>query len=325
MQARDEVDSNVVRCGLHSGQQYASFPEILTLWQRAEQLGYDWVSLFDHLRPPIDGPAGLCLDGPTLLAALAARTSRVRCALLVSPVTWRHPALLAAAASTIDHVSGGRLELGLGAGSADLAYQQYHLPFPAPGQRVAMLEEACQVLRQLWTGGPVSFQGRYFSLTDAYLAPLPIQSRLPLIVGGERPQLLQVVAAHADVWNTLAGDPASYQAKSAVLYEQCRRLGRDPAEIRRSVTFRAVLDVSAHRARDRAERLLSAHPPNWPDRSEYLVFGTPEQCVEQLRPYLGLGVRDFLLGARPPLDWQTIELFATEVAPTLRSALQPTG
>ncbi|UBU11337.1 LLM class flavin-dependent oxidoreductase [Nonomuraea gerenzanensis] len=309
----------MLRFGVHSGQQYSTFDDCLDLWQRAEQLGYDWVSLFDHYRPPLGGPDGPCFDGPALLAALAARTSRVRCAILVSAVTWRHPAVAAAVAATIDHISSGRLEFGVGAAGPDLGYEQYGLPFPAPGTRLSMLEEYCQVIRRLWDGERVTFHGEHYRLTDAYLRPRPIQRRLPLVIGGggER-RTLRIVARHADVWNSLAGDLDGYRRKVGLLAGYCAEEGRRPQEIRQSITFRAVLAPTPEEAaRRRAER-LALLPPGSPDLAEYLTFGTPEECVEELLPYAEAGVRDFLLGCRPPLDWQTIELFATRVGPALR-------
>ncbi|WP_405411856.1 LLM class flavin-dependent oxidoreductase [Streptomyces decoyicus] len=315
-----QIHGDGVRVGVHSGQQYTTFAEALGLWQRAEELGYDWVSLFDHFRPPLGGPSGPCFEGMSLLSALAARTSRIRCAVLVSAVTWRHPALAAAIAATIDHVSDGRLEFGMGAAGEDLAYGQYGIPFPGAGTRLDMLDEACRVVRGLWTGGAVTFEGKHFQLRDAHLEPRPLQSRLPMVIGGEgERRMLRIVAEHADIWNTLAGTPDGYRRKLTKLAEHATVVGRDPGTIRKSVTFRAVLAETEQEALERKEQLLrrlGADSPVWP---EYLVFGTPEQCVERLRPYLDLGVRDFLLGARPPVDEQTLDLFARQVAPVLRA------
>ena len=309
-----------VRIGLHSGQQYSTFAEPLDLWQRAEELGYDWVSLFDHYRPPLGGPNGPCFDGPTLLAALAAKTSRVRCGMLVAAVPWRHPAITAAIAATLDHASNGRLEFGIGAGGPDLGYHQFGIRFPKEA-RFDMLDETCEILRSLWTRESTTFQGKHYHLTEAHLTPKPLQTHLPLVIGGsgER-RLLATVARQADVWNSLATEPKIYQQKLAALATHCTTAGRDPAHIRKSITFRAVLAETTTEAAHRKTERLQQLPTNSPDLAEYLTFGTPADCVRDLRPYLDLGVRDFLLGARPPLDWRTIELFATQVAPALRAA-----
>ncbi len=312
---------DAIRFGVHSGQQYRSFPEMVDLWQRVEEMGYDWISCFDHFRPPLGGPDGPCFEGTSLLSALAARTSRIRCALLVSAVTWRHPAVAASAAATIDHVSGGRLEFGVGAAGDDLGYEQYGIPFPRAGQRLDMLDEACHVLRGLWQEEKKTFEGRYFRLSDAYLEPKPVQPRIPLVIGGEgKKRMLRVVAEHADIWNTLVAEPEVYRDRLDALAGHAADIGRDPREIRQSMTFRAILGEDRREVERRRKAVAEVLPPDSPLWSEYLVFGTPQECVERLRPYLELGVRDFLLGSRPPLDWRTMELFATEVVPALRDA-----
>ncbi|MEU0008316.1 LLM class flavin-dependent oxidoreductase [Streptomyces sp. NPDC006314] len=313
------LHDDTVRCGVHSGQQYQTFEEVLHLWQRAEEAGYDWVSVFDHLRPHLFGPDGPCLEGPTLLAALAARTSRVRCAILVSAVAWRHPAHLANIASTIDHVSGGRVELGLGAGGFDLAHAQYGMPFPPTAERMRRLDEACHVIRLLWERPVADFEGTHYRLRHANLRPRPMQPRLPLTIGGSGERhTLRVAAAHADTWNTLLTEPGAYARKREVLAGHAQDLGRDPAAIRGSLTFRAVLGDDRREVAERRRQIAATVPDDLP---EYAVFGTPEECVERLVPYLRLGVRDFLLGLRPPLDFRTLDLFAERVAPVLRTHL----
>ena len=309
---------NAIRFGVHSGQQYSHFDDALCLWRRAEELGYDWVSLFDHFRPP-DRPLGPCFEGTALLSALAARTSKVRCGLLVSGVPYRHPAVLANIASTIDHVSGGRLELGLGAGALDLAHEEYGLPFPGIGERMDMLDETCRILRHLWTEESSSFKGKHFVLNRARLEPKPLQSRLPLVIGGsgER-RLLRIVAEHADVWNTMATEIALYRHKLDVLLAHCADVGRDPANLRKSILFRPLLAETEAEAEKKLEDLVGPAAVRPEQRQAWLVIGTPKQCAERLLPYVSLGVDDFLLGLRSPIDYQTMELFAKEVIPLLR-------
>ncbi|MFG1858452.1 LLM class flavin-dependent oxidoreductase [Actinomadura geliboluensis] len=315
--AMPAASPGTVRIGLHSGQQYAAFGEIEAVWRTAEELGYDWVSLFDHLRPAIHGPAGPCLEAVSTLAALAARIPRVRCGLLVSHVGWRQPAVLAAAAATIDHISGGRLELGLGAGGPDLAFGQYGLPRPSLRIRAQQLAEACEVIRLLFTGGPVSFTGRHFQLRDAHLAPAPVQAVLPLVIGGRGPDTtLPVAASHAQVWNCATMPIGQYAATAERFTEQCVLAGRDPASVRRSLTFRAA--ITPDRARATAARARVRSNGHEADLSEYVCWGSPHECLDALAPYLAHGVTDFLLGARPPVDWRTVERFALEVAPLLR-------
>jgi F420-dependent oxidoreductase-like protein len=311
-----QIHGDAIRFGIHSGPQGTTYEECLALWTRAEELGFDWVSDFDHFLPIQGDPTGPCFEGTTLLAALAARTSRIRCGMLVLGVTYRHPAVVANLAATIDHISGGRLELGLGAAWYELEHAQYGIPFPRIGVRMDMLDEACRIVHSLWTEKTTTFDGRHYRLQDAHLQPKPIQEHLPLVIGGagER-RTLRIVAEHADVWNGFGGDLAEYRHKLDVLARHCADVGRDPASVRKSITYLAVLAGTEAEARRRAEADLARIPPA---RRAGLVVGTPEQCIEALAAYKAVGVGDFLLAVRPPADWETIELVAREVAPALR-------
>jgi F420-dependent oxidoreductase-like protein len=313
-----QVFGDAFRFGIHSGQQNTSFDAYRDLWLRSEELGFEWVSDFDHFYPIFSDPTGPQFEGLTMLSAMAAHTSRVRCGMLVLGVTYRHPAIVAKMAATIDHVSGGRLELGIGAAWFELEHQQYGIPFPRIGVRMDMLDEACRIMRSLWTRETTTFEGKHFQLKDARLEPKPVQDHLPLVIGGagER-RTLRIVAEHGDIWNTFYGDVDQYRHKLGVLAGHCADVGRDPSDIRKSVTFRAVLDQDQRTAHARAAELYG---DPLPERLQtMMVVGTPEQCVERLRAYADLGVRDFLLGALAPADWQTIELIAESVAPALRT------
>jgi F420-dependent oxidoreductase-like protein len=309
-----------IRFGVHSGQQNTSFDDYRDLWVRCEELGYDWVSDFDHFLPIRSDPSGPQFEGTTLLAAMAAHTSRVRCGMLVLGVTYRHPAVVANIAATIDHISGGRLEFGMGAAWFELEHDQYGIPFPRIGVRMDMLDEACRILRSLWTQETTTFEGRHFRLKDARMEPKPVQEHLPLVIGGagER-RTLRIVAEHGDIWNMMLGDEDAYRHKLEVLAEHCADVGRDPADVRKSLTFRAVLDEDEQAAHERVRAIFGGPPPE-PVRKMTIV-GTPEQCAERLGRYADLGVGDFLLGSMAPFDWQTIELVAGSVAPAVKAAV----
>ncbi|MEO3890693.1 LLM class flavin-dependent oxidoreductase [Nonomuraea sp. B5E05] len=300
------MHNSAVRFGLHSGQQYRRIEDCRELWRRAEALGFDLLSVFDHFRPPLGGPDGPCFES----------TTRIRCVMLVSAVTWRHPAVTAAVAATVDHISQGRLEFGMGAGGPDLGYQQYGIGFPRRATRLEMLDEACEVLRRLWADEETTFAGTHYRLDRARLQPPPVQEHLPLLIGGESDEILRITARHADVWNTIVADAGEYQEKLERLAHHCRAIGRDPDEIRKSVTFRAALSADEADAQRRRAHITATMPPEVVQ--EYLTFGTPARCVEDLLTYRKLGVSDFVLGARPPIDWQTVELVAREVAPAMR-------
>jgi F420-dependent oxidoreductase-like protein len=310
-----QVFEGQVRFGIHRGPQYTTFDEELALWRRVEELGYDWASVFDHFLPIYADPQGPCLEGPTLLSALAARTSRIRCAILVVGNTYRHPAVLASIATTIDHVSGGRLELGVGAGWFETEHRQYGIPFPPTGTRIRMLGESLTILKSLWTKQRTTFEGRWYQVRDASCEPKPVQRpHMPLWVGGAGEQLtLRVVAESADGWNTFLLPPEDYRHKLEVLAEHCKAVGRDPADIRKSLVFRAVVrEHQAEAERSPAAAALRQRDPN-------ALVGTPERVAAALEPLLELGVGDFLLGATGAVDPETVELVARRVAPELRA------
>ena len=252
-----QVFGDAIRFGIHSGPQNTDFADYRDLWLRAEELGYDWVSDFDHFYPIHSDPAGSQFEGLTLLSAMAAHTERVRCGMLVLGVTYRHPAVVAKMAATIDHVSGGRLELGMGAAWFELEHDHYGIPFPRIGVRMDMLDEACRIMRSMWTRETTTFEGRHFQVKDARCEPKPVQEHLPLVVGGsgER-RTLRIVAEHGDIWNTFYGDPGHYRHLLDVLARHCADMGRDPGDVRKSLTFRAVLDDDEASARERRARSI---------------------------------------------------------------------
>jgi F420-dependent oxidoreductase-like protein len=313
-----QLFGDTIRFGIHAGQQNASYEDFVALWQRAEELGFDWVSDFDHFLPIYSDPSGPCFEGPTLLAAMAAQTERVRCGMLVTGVTYRHPAVLANIVATLDHISGGRIEYGLGAAWYALEHEQYGIPFPPIGERMDMLDETCRILRSMWTQETTTFAGRHFQLEDARCEPKPRQQHLPLVIGGsgER-RTLRIVAEHADVWNSFLGDPNEHERLLGVLDRHCADVGRDPGDIRRSLTFRAILRDDEAQAHALAAPFLERAGTN-PRMRQMLIVGTPQEAIERLNAFKALGGGDFLLGAMAPVDWETIELVATRVAPVVR-------
>jgi F420-dependent oxidoreductase-like protein len=315
------IHGEAIRFGVHCGPESTPFEDYRDIWLRCEELGFEWVSDFDHFLPIFGDPAGRQFEGTTMLAAMAAHTSQVRCGMLVLGVTYRHPTVVANIAATIDHISGGRLELGMGAAWFELEHQQYGIPFPRIGVRMDMLDEACRIVRSMWTQETTTFEGKHYQLEDARMEPKPVQERLPLVIGGsgER-RTLRIAAEHADIWHTSFGDDDSYRHKLEVLARHCADVGRDPADVRKSVTFRAVLDEDEQAAQERAREIFGGEPPQ--GLRKMMVIGTPEQCIGRLRTYADLGVGDFLLGALPPVDWQTVELVAEQVAPAVKAAVR---
>jgi alkanesulfonate monooxygenase SsuD/methylene tetrahydromethanopterin reductase-like flavin-dependent oxidoreductase (luciferase family) len=214
----------------------------LERWQRFEELGFDSAWNCDHWVQP-SRPTGPYFEAWTLLAALAARTSRIRVGVLVSSNTFRHPAWLAKEAATVDHVSNGRLELGFGAGWYVPEHEMLGIPFPEPRELVDRFEEAVEVIDLLLRNETVDFAGRHYQLHDAAFRPGPVQRpRPPLTLGAHGPRMLGIVARKADSWNSF-GTPDQIRERNAILDEHCTRIGRDPSAVLRSLYYwKARLD-----------------------------------------------------------------------------------
>jgi F420-dependent oxidoreductase-like protein len=315
-----QIFEGQLRFGIQAGQQNTDFPSYLATWKKAEELGLDWASAFDHFLPIFSDPEGPCFEAYTTLAATAAVTSRLRCGIVVTGVTYRHPAVVANMAATIDHISGGRLEIGMGAAWFELEHERYGIPFPPFRIRAEMLREACLILKSMWTNKLTTFEGKHYRLTDALCEPKPVQSpSIPLWVGGmgER-RTLRVAAEVADGWNTFLMPEEEYRHKLDVLAWHCKDFGRDPSDIRKQIGVSVILGETEAEAEDRLrERASTTGIDEDLLRGRFLAT-TPERCAEVLRPFLDLGVGDFLMLVRPPADERTMELFAKQVAPALR-------
>lgn len=312
-----QIHGDTIRFGLHAGPHHTTYDALLELWTRAEDLGYDWISDFDHFLPIVGDPNGRCLEGTTTLAALAAQTSRIRVAILVTGVTYRHPAVAANIAATIDQISHGRLEYGVGAAWYELEHDQYGIEFPRIGIRMDMLDEACHVMRGLWQNETTTFAGKHYTLTDARMEPKPVQEHLPLVIGGAgEKRTLRIVAEHADVWNGFMADEAGYQHKLDVLAGHCADVGRPFEDIRKSLTYRAVLARTQEEAERKAAPVVAAITNQI--MLDGLYVGTPDGLAEKLTAFKALGAGDFLMAATDPWDWETLEAIAGEVAPAVR-------
>jgi F420-dependent oxidoreductase-like protein len=227
-----------MRIGLDTAQHQLQWPELMERVQFAEGAGFDGAWVFDHFTPLYGDRNGPCLEGWTLLAGLAAVTSRVRLGVLVTGITYRHPSILASEAVTVDHISNGRLELGMGAAWHQPEHQELGIPFPPIKERAERLEEGVQVMRLLMTKDRASFNGRHYQLDDASYHPRPIQQPHPPIwigAGGEQ-LMLPIVARQADAWHAF-GSEETMVAKSQLLDQLAEKAGRDPKAILRSASL----------------------------------------------------------------------------------------
>jgi alkanesulfonate monooxygenase SsuD/methylene tetrahydromethanopterin reductase-like flavin-dependent oxidoreductase (luciferase family) len=224
-------------------------------------------------------------------------------------------------AATIDHVSGGRLELGIGGAWYQLEHDQYGIPFPPIGERLAMMGEAAVILKSLWTEPRTTFSGRHYQLKDAMCEPKPLQQpRIPLWIGGSGERVtLRHVAAEADGWNTFLMPVEEFDHKLDVLDAHCRDVGRDRSDIRVQLVLQAVLGADEHEAAQQLRARADALGVTEEVLADRMLAMTPAQLAERLQPYVERGVGDFLLMARPPMDRRTLALFAGELASTLRA------
>lgn len=232
-----------MRFGLFLSQANKSLARVYDEFQMAEDLGFDHAWLVDHLVDtdgPLDHP---CLEAWTLLAAIAARTTRIRLGVLVTSNTFRNPALLLKEAVTVDHISGGRLTLGLGSGWHEDEHRRYGIDLPEPAVRVDRFAEAVELISLLMSQSRTTFNGRHYRLDDAPLEPRPVQQpRIPILIAAHRPRMLRLAARFADQWDTFAEMPGTatdgvtttIEERIRALDEACLAIGRDPAEIRRS-------------------------------------------------------------------------------------------
>jgi len=268
-----------IRYGLKLSQN-ATIDELRAVWRVADEAGFDHCWCMDHLAslgPRDDGPI---FEAWALLAGMAVATSTTRIGCMVTGNTYRHPALLAKAAVTVDHLSGGRLEFGLGAGWAENEHTMLGLPFGTKADRADWLEEACQIIRSLWTQQRTSLDGTHYQLTAAVAEPKPVQRPHPPIwIGGSgRQRTLRITARYADVWNAAGGSPDEVAELSAVLDQRCAEIGRDPAQIRRSVQLRVteasdeLLQLAdAYRAVGVTDIVLIVHSQNPAGLSEQIA------------------------------------------------------
>ena len=309
-----------LRFGVSLWPQGATWEEVRDTSVVIDRLGYESLWSYDHFIALDDDRTIPVLDGWTVLSALGALTSRTRLGVLVTGVTHRNPAILAKMASTLDHVSRGRVILGLGAAWNEQEHYAYGIAFPRVGERLVLLDEACTVIRSLFQDEVTSFKGEYCSVHEAVLWPKPVQARLPILIGGggER-KTLRVVALHADLWNGF-GTPEVIRRKIDILHQHCTAVGRDPADI--SVTVNIGIIV---RDRDDAiqARLREIGPvAGFPDyAASNQPYGRSEMVARKLAEYADAGVSEIIAVMPAPYDHETIERLIKEVRPRLKSLL----
>jgi F420-dependent oxidoreductase-like protein len=308
------------------------WPVMRGLAERADAGPWESLWVYDHVHTVPEPTDQATHEAWSLMAAFAAATSRVRLGQMCTCMGYRNPAYLAKVAATVDVVSGGRVEMGIGAGWYEHEWRAYGYGFPSAGTRLAMLREGVEIMRQAWTTGTATLDGEHYRVSGAICRPLPLQEGgIPLWIagGGERKTLR--IAAEYGAYTNFDGTLEGFTRKSEILAGHCRDVGRDPGEITRSANYNVVLGRDEREVADRlaqrrdrlsrhvspaaVERELAAYAPHLP------ATGTPEQVVEKLRPLVAAGMT-YAICYFPEAAYDTggIELFEREVIPALAGA-----
>lgn len=312
-----------IRFGLQVAQQQTTVEELQEVWKEAETLGFDTLWTNDHLLPSVGPTDAANLEAWTLLAAMATVTSRVQIGTMVSSNTFRHPAVLAKMATTIDHLSRGRFVLGIGAGWFAREHEAYGIPFPPLTQRAAALAEALQVITTLWAAdSTVSFKGQYYTLAEAPFVPKPVQKpHPPIMIGGIGEKLLlPLVARYAQMWNIPNVPPDQIAEKNKVLEQYCREVQRNCAEIERSYLTPLYLKADPAEVQVLLERIADLRKVSVEEVRKSVLAGDPAAIRQQLQTYIDAGVTHFIINLRRPglYDREGVRLFAKEVMPAFR-------
>jgi F420-dependent oxidoreductase-like protein len=309
-----------MRFGLFTILTNATWDSVLGLWRHAEATGWDAACVTDHFMPNTRDRVGDSLECWSTLSALAALVPRMRVGTIVVGNTYRHPAVLAKMAATTDIVSGGRLILGLGAAWQQNEHEAYGIPFYTVGERLARLDEACQVLKALWTQPKATFEGRFYQLADAPCSPKPVQRPHPelMIGGGGEKVTLRLAARHADHWNTWGG-PQTLARKCPILDEHCAREGRDPKTLTRSANMVAL--VTEDRAQvEQLEAGLVKRFGMDEERARDTVLAGPVSAIRDKLGRLREAGVDMLwvptlFMPSGPAGWKQLDRFKDEVVP----------
>lgn len=327
-----------VQLGAHIGQQNMSMDELRGWWRRLDEDGLDWLSLWDHIyeAPPAGGTIDH-FEAVSALGAMAVETSNTRLGCLVFYVGYRNPGLLAKAAITLDHLSGGRFELGLGGGWHQPEAQAYGYDFPRAGVRLDMLDESATMIRDLMKPatdvdsaigavGPdgirrTTFAGEHVRVDNASCLPGPVGARVPIWIGGRgEKRTLRTVARLADGWNAAYTSAEEFGRLNGVLNDWCVTEGRDPAEIERSVNLSFSLGADAAKAAVEVENATKSWGPMADRIAAGSLTGTPDDAFDQVMAYVDAGAQLVNVALRAPFDVDALRTYVDEVVPAVRAA-----
>lgn len=304
-----------IRLGMLAWTQHTTWAELMRVGVLADRLGYDHCWVWDHLVPLRGRPSGPIFEAFTTLAGWASVTKRTHLGPLVVANTFRNPALVVKMITTLDHMSGGRAILGLGAAGYDIDNGAFGFDYGTIGQRLDRFDEAARLVRDMLSGEAASARGPYYTAVDVVNDPPPLQAKLRFVIGGagER-KTLATVARYADAWN-VGGDIDTVRHKEEVFRDWCARVGRDHSEVERTTGLPIVIRNDRAMAR-RVLASMGTHNGGW---EESIPVGPPEAIVEYLAPFVELGFRTIILDMPTPFDQETVERFIGEVKPGLEA------
>lgn len=328
-----QVEFGLIMALTVRGLAVGDFEDMKKVTLEAERLGFDSVWLCDHFLTIDPGSyakdAGLGDDGEskgvgsgsmplletwTALSALSQVTKKLRLGTSVLCNSYRVPSVLAKMAATLDHISGGRLDLGLGAGWMAAEYEAYGIPFPKASVRIAQMEEAIQIIRKIWTEPYPTFEGKYYTIKGAICDPPPVQKPSPPIwVGGEGKKVLKVAARYADGFNVRWWPPERYVERAPEIEANCKEAGRDPESFRRSLMAMLIPGKDPSAVKKVRDRYASIPPSG-------IISGTPEECAERILEYVQVGVRHFLLTIPDVQEMEMLQLAGEEIFPAVQCA-----
>src|SRR5437773_3427454 len=312
-----------MRFGVFTSLTSQTWPAVSGLWRHIEATGWDTACVSDHFMPNTRDREGPVLESWSTLAALSTLVHRMRVGTIVLGNTYRHPAVLAKMAAQVDIISNGRLILGMGSGWQHNEHEAYGIPYYTMRERLERLDEACQVIRSLWTEHRANFNGKFYQLSDAPLEPKPIQKPHPeLMIGGGGERItLRIVAKHADHWNVWGG-PKVLARKTKVLEDHCAKAGRDPGTIARSVNMPLLITNDKNEIDHLAETVIARLGAHAADARDTCLAGTPDEIREQLRQLKAAGATTLFIPTflRPLAELgRDMDTFIKEIAPEFHS------
>ena len=312
-----------MKFGVQATQAGVSWDELQSLWQELDgDSNFDHLWLMDHFVTGMGaamGSEGPCMEGWTALAALAQATSRVRLGIMVTGNTYRHPAVLAKMATTVDQISGGRLEFGLGGAWHTYEHGAFAIPFHTTKERLERLDEAVQVIKLLWTQTRPTFQGRYYQLDQPPYNPPNVQQPHPpiLIGGGGEKRTLRTVARYADATN-VSGTPEEVRHKYEVLEQHCKEVGRDFSEMRRTTQVPLFLNDDPAFQQRVVQGMMAFRGGSEEEARRSVLMGSVEDVKNGVQAFVDAGVQEIIVAQFPRFHRESLLRFSAEVIPAFR-------